>query len=294
VDDDVQSSMDDDDQSSVEDDELSIMNDNDEVTIMDDETDNMEAEGSVESSDKVDDESASARDNDEQSSNDDDGNTNDDTNKQYRCLLPLDVSVRMHLRQNHQEGLGILDRGLNTELVDILTNGTSPLHFACMYPCTLWYPFRMNTLQSLSLVVPEEEWTQFYHGMLPFHYVCRVGVPQSVLKFCHDQYPDAAQTLTMDTSDSPLHCYFSSWSSSNQINLTTATTNMTTSTTTTSHTIRAKPTLSAVQYLIKKHRDALHSPNRHGFLPLHVAAMCDVPLDILFYLAREYPETLTT
>jgi len=291
MDDDEQSSMDDNDQSSVEDDELSMMDDDDELTIMDDETNNLEAEGSVKSSDEVDNESSTG-DNDKRSSNVDHGNTND-RNKQYCCLLPLDVSVRMHLQQNHQEGLGILDRGLNTELVDILMNGTPPLHFACMHACILWYLFCMNTLQCLSLIVPEEEWTQFYHGMLPFHYACRVGAPQSVLKFCHDQYPDAAQTLTMDRSDTPLHCYLSSWSSSTQINLTTATTNMT-STTITRHTIPANPTLSAVQYLIKKHRDALHSLNRHGFLPLHVAAICDVPLDILFYLAREYPETLTT
>jgi len=88
-----------------------------------------------------------------------------------------------------------------------------------------------------------------------------------------------------------LHCYLLSWSS-NQIMLATATIDTTTTTTTTilSNQIHQNMSLLAVQYLVEKHPIALQSSNRQGFLPLHMAGMCDVPLDILFYLAREHPE----
>jgi len=287
--DDDQSSMVDDAQGSMDDEVQNSVDDEEEGSMDDDETDNMELEESIFSG-EVEDESTMTGNNDEQSCNHDDDGYTKNKKKQYRSVLPLDVSVRMYWRRKHDEDLESTNRGLSTELVLILTNGIPPLHFACMHPCTLWYPFRMDTLQSLSSVVPEEQWMQFYNGMLPFHYACRAGAPKLVLKWCENRYPDAVHTLTMDTSDTPLHCYLSS-RSSNQTNLTTPATNMRRATT--RHMIRAKPKkLSAIEYLIKKHRDALHSPNRHGFLPLHVAAMCDVPLDILFYLAREFPETL--
>jgi len=98
----------------------------------------------------------------------------------------------MHWQQNHEEGLQRTDWGLNAELIHTLTNVIPLLHFACMHPCTLWYLFCMKTLQSLSDVAPEEAWMQFFQGMLPFHYACHAGAPQSVLKWCKNQYPDAA------------------------------------------------------------------------------------------------------
>jgi len=210
------------------------------------------------------------------------------------CVLPLDVSITMH-RQRDYEDPESRNRDL-AQLVFILTNGIPPYHFACMHPCTTWYPFRMDTLQSLSTVVPEEERMDFYHGKLPFHYACHAGAPRSVLKWCEMHYPDALCTSTTDTADTPMHCYLLSWSS-NHATLATGNPNMTTIPTTPSHWIQTKhkmPSLLTVQYLIEKHRAALHSHNRHGYLPLHIAAMSDVPLDIIFYLTREFPETVVT
>jgi len=144
-------------------------------------------------------------------------------------------------------------------------------------------------LNAILLPAAEEEWTRFYHGMLPFHCACRAGAPPSVLQWCVEKYPDAIQTLTTDTRDTPLHCYLSSWSSIPIALMIPATT--------TSHwemtqKAKRKKSFKAVQFLIKKHEAALHSPNREGFLPLHVAAMCDAPLDILFHLAHGNPQVL--
>jgi len=50
--------------------------------------------------------------------------------------------------------------------------------------------------------------------------------------------------------------------------------------------------LSAVTFLVEQHAAALRKPNRHGWLPLHVAALQNVPLDVVFYLARQNPESL--
>ncbi len=128
---------------------------------------------------------------------------------------------------------------------------------------------------------------RFHHGMLAFHCACRAKAPESILQWCAEQNPQALVTTTVDMADTPLHCYLGS---SNQTMLPTA---ISTGTTTSlSYQMSQNMSLSAVQFLIEKHRVALQSPNRQGFLPLHTAAMCNVPLDILFYLASEYPEVL--
>jgi len=196
---------------------------------------------------------------------------------------------------NDEEDSESTDESLNAGLVFILTNGIPPLHFACMHPCTLWYPLRMETLLSLRCLVPQEQWLRYYHGKLPFHYACRAGAPKSVLKWCEMQYPDAIRLSTTDMADTPLHCYLSSWSYNRNTLATTGTTDNMTLTTRDMidiETKRMKSLLLAVQYLIKKHRVALYRRNRQGYLPLHVAAMCDAPLDVLFYLARGFPEPL--
>jgi len=36
----------------------------------------------------------------------------------------------------------------------------------------------------------------------------------------------------------------------------------------------------------------MRSTDRMGWLPLHLAAMHDAPLDVLFYLVREVPESV--
>jgi len=216
-----------------------------------------------------------------------DGHTHDDDrkSKDNQCLLPLDLMSYPNPDETDPD---------ETELsianfLPFLTNGIPPFHFACMHPCTTWYPYRMRTLTKLNETLPAEEWAQFYKGMLPFHYACHSGAPKSILQWCVEKYADAAHMFTIDTRDTPLHCYLSSWSSNK-----TAFINATTITSTTSHRIQAKHklSLSAVQFLIEQHMPSLSSPNKQGFLPLHVAAMCDVPLDILFYLACEYPESL--
>jgi len=47
-----------------------------------------------------------------------------------------------------------------------------------------------------------------------------------------------------------------------------------------------------VQLLVEKHPDALHTTNRMGMLPYHMAAFHQAPLDALFYLACQNPEAL--
>jgi len=48
--------------------------------------------------------------------------------------------------------------------------------------------------------------------------------------------------------------------------------------------------LSTVMYLTEQNAAAVRSVNRMGWLPLHVAAMHDAPLDMLFYFVREFPD----
>jgi len=36
----------------------------------------------------------------------------------------------------------------------------------------------------------------------------------------------------------------------------------------------------------------MRSTNRQGWLPLHLAAMHEAPLDVLFYFVREIPESV--
>jgi len=236
-------------------------------------------------------------DGDKQNNNDaDEQNNNDDEEHKHNIkegilVLPLDLRVKLSdlLQESGENRL----RYLNAELVPILTNGIPPCHFACMHPCTSWYPFRLKTLETLHDFFPHlEEWQRFYDGMLAFHCACRAGAPESFLQWCAQQNPEALVTSTMDMANTPLHCYLLSWTS-NQIVLATTTIDTTTTTTTTtihSNQIHQNMSLSAVQYLVEKHPIALQSSNRQGFLPLHMAGMCDVPLDILFYLAREHPE----
>jgi len=207
--------------------------------------------------------------------------------KEGILVLPLDLRVKLFsdLADSGENRLEYL----NAEFVFILTNGIPPLHFACVHPCTSWYPFRMKTLETLTYLIPslEGEWMRFHHGMLAFHCACRAKAPESILQWCAEQNPQALVTTTVDMADTPLHCYLGS---SNQTMLPTA---ISTGTTTSlSYQMSQNMSLSAVQFLIEKHRVALQSPNRQGFLPLHTAAMCNVPLDILFYLASEYPEVL--
>jgi len=49
---------------------------------------------------------------------------------------------------------------------------------------------------------------------------------------------------------------------------------------------------SAVIYLAEQYPVAIRSTNRMGWLPLHVAAIHNAPLDVLFYFVREFPDTV--
>ena len=156
----------------------------------------------------------------------------------------------------------------------------------------------MKTLETLSGILPIEQWMHFYQDKLPFHCACHAGAPKSILQWCAQQNPDAVHTSTMDTADTPLHCYLSSWSLFNHIPAlangapASSTAVMTTRIQTGNQIKHSMISLSAVEFLVEEHRAALLSPNQQGFLPLHVAAMCDAPLDVLFYLVCENPEML--
>ena len=174
--------------------------------------------------------------------------------------LPLDI-----LCASNQQPLA--------ELICVLTNGVPPLHFACMQACTCWIPDRMATLEKLVSVFDKDA-NQFHDGKTPFHCLCYAQAPQAVLKWWLQHYPDAINTLTTDTSDSPLHCCLSSQ--------TIATDYMP------AEDI-ASDYLSAVKYLVEQQPSALCHANQMGFLPLHVSAMHNVPLELLFYLMQQNP-----
>jgi len=50
--------------------------------------------------------------------------------------------------------------------------------------------------------------------------------------------------------------------------------------------------VSAMQFLLEKQPEVLRFSNRFGFLPFHIAALHQAPLDALFHLACQDPEAL--
>jgi len=110
--------------------------------------------------------------------------------------LPLDVACATRERPS-------------LEFLLLLTNGKSPLHFLCKYSRTPWIPTRMNAIKYVASILPNDV-MRFYHGMLPFHWVCRLGEPCSVLEWWCEQYPAVIHARTTHTQDLPLHCYLSS------------------------------------------------------------------------------------
>jgi len=185
------------------------------------------------------------------------------------------------------------EQPLTVEFVLLLTNGTPPLHFACLQPCYSWFPYRKQTLEKLAALSSPEDWRRFHQGMLPLHCACRSRAEKDILLWISEKYPEALRTCTTDTMDSPLHCYLSS-------STITTVSNTTTSTMTMQDDAVACPSslllplysFSTVQYLVKEYPAAIRSVNRSGWLPIHLAVMHDAPLDILFYLARNNPESL--
>jgi len=186
---------------------------------------------------------------------------------------------------------------LTMEFALLLTNGTSPLHFACSQPpCTSWFPYRKHTLEKLAALSVPEDWQQLHQGMLPLHCACRSKAQEYIVLWVSAKYPEALRTCTTDTMDSPLHCYLSS-STTTTISTTTTVPQKTTSAMAHDYVANQSSPLpmysfSTVQYLVKQNPAALHSENRSGWLPIHLAAVNNVPIDILFYLARHCPESL--
>jgi len=173
------------------------------------------------------------------------------------------------------------DRHVIPELIFILTNAAPPLHFACINATTAWIPTRMETMKYLVEAFPEDV-MQFREGTLPFHCACRSGAPHSFLKWLCQHSPEASCTCTTDTNDSPLHCYLSSKAA---VSTTTANT--------TENAVDAQQQQEmflAVEFLVEQYPASLRIPNRFGWLPFHVAIINDTPLDVLFYLACQYPE----
>jgi len=181
---------------------------------------------------------------------------------------------------------------LTMEFALLLTKGTPPLYFACSQPCKSWFPYREQTLEKLAALSAPEDWRRFHQGMLPLHCACRSRAEKDILLWLGEKYPDSLRTCTTDTMDSPLHCYLSSPATTTT---TTATIvpNTTTSIMPRDDDCRASHFYSrAIQYLVEQNPAALYSANRSGWLPIHLAAMRNVPIDILFYLLRHCPESL--
>jgi len=51
-------------------------------------------------------------------------------------------------------------------------------------------------------------------------------------------------------------------------------------------------TFAELCYLAERYPAAIRSTNRRGWLPMHLAAMYDAPLGVLFYLVCEFPESI--
>jgi len=184
----------------------------------------------------------------------------------YIYARPLDVACAVQERPS----------------LEILTNGRPPLHFLCKYSRTPWIPTRMNAIKYVASIFPDDG-MRFYHGVLPFHWVCRSQAPRSVLKWWCEQYPTVISARTSHTHEMPLHCFLSS----------TGTKGRETATDDQLEDCEDID-LSALQYLVEKHPDALTCTNRMGWLPFHLAALHDLDLDVVFYLICQNPLALQT
>jgi len=173
------------------------------------------------------------------------------------------------------------------ELVRLLTNGIPPLHFVFAYTCTEneMNGFRRKTITYLIPLFPEE--TMRYHqGMLPFHAACRAKAPFSVLELMlQHQRPEGIRMRTTDTNDTSLHCYLSS------PNRRTAT-EETRPRDDPQQQPLADLDLNTVKDLVRRYPLALLIRNRSGWLPLYVAALNDAPVDVLFFLTQQSPESI--
>jgi len=143
--------------------------------------------------------------------------------------------------------------------------------------------FRLATITYLASIFPED--TMRYHqGMLPFHCACRAKAPLSMISWwLEEQCPDAIRLHTIDTNDTPLHCYLSP-----PIRRTAAGKKR--------HRIDGQPLsesdLSTVEYFVSRYPEALLIHNQSGWLPLYLAALNDAPLDVLFFLTQQSPESI--
>jgi len=185
---------------------------------------------------------------------------------------------------------------LTMDFVLLLTNGTPPLHFACWQPCTAWLSYQKKTLEKIAALSAPEDWMRFHQGMLPLHCACRSQAEQDMVLWLAEKYPTALRTCTTDTMDSPLHCYLSS---STTTTATTVPNTITHEMTRHDDHVACQPSpllpmysFSTVQYLVKHYPTALHRANQLGWLPIHLAAMNNASLTILFYIACHNPESL--
>jgi len=196
------------------------------------------------------------------------------------------------------------EQPLTMEIMLLMTNGTPPLHFACSQPCTTWFPYRKQTLEKLAALSAPEDWMQFHQGRLPLHCAGRAQAGKAILWWLMEQYPNVLRTCTTDTMDFPLHCYLSS----STITRTTTTSNSVPNSTTSGTTMTqnfsyvtgqgssmwlwSRYSFLMVWYLVKQYPAVLGIANRTRWLPIHLVALHDVPLNILFYLASYHPKSL--
>jgi len=68
---------------------------------------------------------------------------------------------------------------------------------------------------------------------------------------------------TENNNDTALHCYLSS-----------------------SKTSTNQEMKKTVTFLVKKNVDALIVQNNNGWYPVHIAAYCNLPIDIIYYMAN--------
>jgi len=170
------------------------------------------------------------------------------------------------------------------ELVRLLADDTPPLHFVSASACTVseMHIFRLVTIDYLISMFPEDK-VRYHQGMLPFHFSCRAKAPLFMLLWWSlEQCPEAICMHTADTNDTPLHCYL--------LPPIRRTGNEITKRPRNDVQLQPVPDLSTVKYLVRNYPEALLVRNRSGWLPLHVAALNEAPLDVLLFLVTQTPE----
>jgi len=158
------------------------------------------------------------------------------------------------------------------ERIRILTGGIPPIHFLFLPQCYVNSPNRTKTLCYIMEKFPDDI-TLTYNGYKPFHRACSVVAPRPRLEEILKQNAAANEGVTDVTGDTPLHCFVKG---------------------------RVRGTMTTyyyyyetIFYLIHLDTNALCVCNADGWLPIHLAAMADLDIDIIYKMAMERPESIS-